>query len=78
MYIAKQSAKQLYNEREAAEALGISLPLLHAILDENIFNQGTPRPESIEFTASDLLLLGYWVETATKQAQQKVGVAASS
>jgi hypothetical protein len=78
MYIAKQSAKQLYNEKEAAEALGVSVSLLHTVLDENIFNQGTPRPENIEFTASDLLLLGYWVETATKQAQQKVSVAAGS
>jgi len=67
MYIAKQSAKQLYNEKEAAEALGISLAVLHAILDEQIFNQGTPRPENIEFTASDLLMLGYWAELTGQQ-----------
>ena len=67
MHIAKQSAKQLYNEREAAEALGISVLLLHAILDEHIFNQGAPRPENLEFTAADLLLISYWVETATQQ-----------
>ncbi|MGA2989231.1 MAG: hypothetical protein ABSD88_02065 [Candidatus Korobacteraceae bacterium] len=75
MYITKQSAKQLYNEREAAEALGISTLLLYSILDEHVFNQGTPRPENIEFTASDLLLVSYWVETAT---QQKLSAASGS
>jgi hypothetical protein len=69
MYITKPTTKQLYNEKEAAEVLGIPVLLLHAILDEHVFNEGTPRPESIEFTASDLLLIGYWVETATRQRQ---------
>ncbi len=69
MYITKPSTKQLYSEKEAAEALGIPVILLHAILDEHVFNEGTPRPENIEFTASDLLLLSYWIETATRERQ---------
>jgi len=62
MHNLKMPAKQLYNEREASEALGIALPLLHVILDAHIFNDGTPRPESVEFTSSDLLMIAYWVE----------------
>jgi hypothetical protein len=73
MHITKQSAKQLYNEKEAAEALGISIFQLHSILDEHIFNQGTPRPQNVEFTSSDLLMISYWVET---MAQQKLSVVA--
>jgi hypothetical protein len=62
MHNSKMSMKQLYNEREASEALGIPLPLLHVILDAHIFNDGTPRPENVEFTSSDLLMIAYWVE----------------
>jgi hypothetical protein len=58
----KTPTKKLYNEREASEALGIGLPLLHAILDEHIFNDGRSRPENVEFTSSDLLMISYWVE----------------
>jgi len=36
--------------------------LLHVILDAHIFNDGTPRPENVEFTSSDLLMIAYWVE----------------
>ncbi len=62
MHNIKMPVKQLYNEREASEALGITLPLLHVILDAHIFNDGIPRPENVEFTSSDLLMIAYWVE----------------
>jgi len=62
MHNLKMSVKQIYNEREASEALGIALPLLHVILDAHIFNDGTPRPENVEFTSADLLMIAYWVE----------------
>jgi hypothetical protein len=62
MHNLKMSVKQIYNEREASEALGIALPLLHVILDAHIFNYGTPRHENVEFTSADLLMIAYWVE----------------
>jgi hypothetical protein len=62
MHNLKTPAKQLFNEREASEALGIPLPLLHVILDAHIFNDGIPRPENVEFTSADLLMIAYWVE----------------
>ena len=62
MHNIKMTVKQLYNEREASAALGITLPLLHVILDSHIFNDGTLRPENVEFTSSDLLMIAYWVE----------------
>jgi hypothetical protein len=62
MHNIKMTVKQLYNEREASAALGITLPLLHVILDSHIFNDGIPRPENVEFTSSDLLMIAYWVE----------------
>jgi hypothetical protein len=65
MPYTKTMPKQSYNEKEAAEALGISVPLLHAILDKHIFNDGTLRPENVEFTPADLLMISYWVEGAT-------------
>jgi hypothetical protein len=62
MHNLKMPVKQLYNEREASDVLGIALPLLHTILDKHVFNDGTPRPGNIEFTSSDLLIIAYWVE----------------
>jgi len=58
----KSPARHLYTEREASEALGIPLALLHLVLDEHIFNDGAPRPANVEFTSSDLLMISYWVE----------------
>jgi hypothetical protein len=52
--------KECYTELEAAAALGVSLPRLYLLLDENVFNDGTPRPENLTFRASDLVLLGFW------------------
>ena len=56
----KRLPKNWFTETEAAAALGITLNRLYQILDEHIFTQGNQRPRNIEFTASDLLLLGYW------------------
>jgi hypothetical protein len=51
---------RLYDEKEAAAALGITVARLHEILDQHIFTPGNPRPQALQFTSSDLLLLGYW------------------
>jgi len=51
---------RLYDEREAAAALGITLARLHEVLDQHIFTEGNIRPQSLHFTSNDLLLLGYW------------------
>lgn len=56
--------KESYTEVEAAESLGISLARLHLLLDENIFNDGTPRPDELTFRPSDLVLLGFWHRTS--------------
>ena len=67
MYNLKTPVKQLYSEKEAAEALGISVASLHEILDEHIFDGANPRPSQVEFTSSDLLIIGYWAEKTTAQ-----------
>lgn len=69
----KSMPKQSYNEKEAAEALGITIPMLYAILDKYVFNEGAPRPENVEFTAADLLMLGYWVEQSEPKAVAAAG-----
>jgi len=51
---------RLYSESEAAAELGITLARLHEVLDQHIFTNGNARPNSLHFTSSDLLLLGYW------------------
>ena len=51
---------RLYDEKEAAAALGITVAHLHEILDQHIFTLGNPRPHGLQFTSNDLLLLGYW------------------
>jgi hypothetical protein len=56
----KPSIKELYSEAEAAAALGISITRLHELLDQYIFTNGNLRPDAIQFTGSDLLLLSYW------------------
>jgi hypothetical protein len=50
----------VYDEREAAAALGVTLARLHEVLDRHIFTEGNLRPQSLQFTSNDLLLLGYW------------------
>lgn len=54
--------KEFYTEQEAADELGISIPALYQLLDEHIFNEGAPRPERVQFTSADLILLGFWRE----------------
>lgn len=52
--------KENYSEAEAAGYLDISIVELHSLLDEHIFNDGTPRPEELNFCETDLVLLGFW------------------
>jgi hypothetical protein len=59
----------IYTETDAAAALGISIARLHQLLDRHVFNQGSARPEGIEFTGSDLLLLSCWVKEAESPTQ---------
>jgi hypothetical protein len=64
-------SKDSFTESEAADLLGISLFRLHEILDQHIFNQGTPRPADIEFTASDLLLINVWNKEEKKPTARR-------
>jgi hypothetical protein len=56
--------KHSYTEAEAAKVLGTSVAQLETVLDEHIFNDGTPRPSQIELQASDLLLIAFWLESS--------------
>jgi len=55
--------KEFYTEAEAADELNISIFELHSLLDEYIFNDGSPRPEELSFCEADLVLLGFWSKT---------------
>ncbi|HTD21096.1 MAG TPA: hypothetical protein VK738_00420 [Terriglobales bacterium] len=57
---SNQPFKKNYTEEEAAKALGISLLRLHMILDENVFNDGAPRPLNVLLQPSDMVLLQFW------------------
>jgi len=61
---SNQPLRKLYTEEQAAEALGISLLHLRALLDENVFNDGEPRPDEVLLEASDLVLLDFWRQRA--------------
>jgi hypothetical protein len=50
----------MYTEADAAETLGIRLSELHLLLDEHVFNDGSPRPQELTFQESDLVLLSFW------------------
>lgn len=52
--------KDSYSEAEAALFLGISVSRLHMLLDEHVFNDGTPRPPDLILQSSDLVLLRFW------------------
>lgn len=52
--------KEFYTEAEAAGELNISVIELHSLLDEYIFNDGSPRPDQLSFCEADLVLLGFW------------------
>jgi hypothetical protein len=56
----KRSANEMYSEVEAAVALGISVGRLHELLDQYIFTNSNQRPQALQFTSGDLLLLSYW------------------
>jgi len=58
-----KSDKDSYSEVEAAEALGISMDRLHLLLNENVFNDGSPKPQQLSFRATDLILLEFWDRT---------------
>jgi hypothetical protein len=52
--------KEFFSESEAAGYLNISLAELYSMLDEYIFNDGSPRPQNLTFCEADLVLLGFW------------------
>lgn len=56
-------AKEFFTEPEAAGYLNITLNELHSLLDEYIFNDGSPRPPALTFCEADLVLLGFWSKT---------------
>jgi hypothetical protein len=51
---------EFFTEQEAADLLGITLERLHFLLDENVFNDGSKRPNDLELHRSDIVLLGFW------------------
>lgn len=55
--------KEFYTEPEAAGYLNIPLSELYMLLDEYIFNDGSPRPQDLTFCEADLVLLGFWSKT---------------
>ena len=55
--------KDVWDEIEASQALGISLPRLHSLLDEHVFTVAHPRPEGCTFRSSDLVLLEFWLRS---------------
>ena len=63
--------KEPYTEAEAAAALGITIARLHQLLDQHIFTQGSPRPQSLEFNSNDLLLLSFWNKGGKPRASTK-------
>jgi len=56
--------KDYYTEEEAARFLDVTLERLHYLLDEHIFNDGSPRPDRLTFSDADLVLLAFWNKTA--------------
>ena len=64
MPLTTRPVKEFYTEVEAAAALGITLDRLRGLLDQNLFNDGTPRPDQITLRPSDLVLVSFWNKTA--------------
>jgi len=62
MLTLKKPLKQYYSEAEAAHTLCISLEALHQILDDHVFTPENPRPQHMEFTHAELLLLSVWAK----------------
>lgn len=63
----QNAASDSLSEVQAAQRLGITLDALHRLLDQYVFNNGTPRPEGIRFTHADLLMLSYWCDTPNRK-----------
>jgi hypothetical protein len=68
-----KSANDVYNEAEAAAELKISIERLHSLLDRKVFNAGSPRPGSLSFQPSDLLLLRFWLDQDPPRVIQMPG-----
>ena len=64
MPLTTRPVKETYTEVEAAAALGITLDRLRSLLDHNLFNDSTPRPDEITLRPSDLVLISFWNKTA--------------
>jgi hypothetical protein len=64
MPVTTKPVKDFYTEAEAAAALGITLPRLQGLLDQNLFNDGTPRPLELSLRPSDLVLISFWNKTS--------------
>lgn len=60
MAVTLRPDKDYYSEQEASQALGFSTDRLHLLLDENVFNDGSPKPQGLTFRTSDLILLEFW------------------
>lgn len=59
----RRSDKESYSEKEAAQALNISVERLRALLDEHVFNDGSARPLQLCFRPADLTLLEFWMRS---------------
>ncbi|HKT23029.1 MAG TPA: hypothetical protein VJR04_00410 [Terriglobales bacterium] len=57
-----RTAKDCYNEAEAAAELNISVDRLNHLLDRKLFNDGSGRPVTLSFQSTDLILLRFWLE----------------
>ena len=55
--------KEYYSEAEASETLGLSRERLNLLLNENVFNDGSKRPEQLSFRPTDLILIEFWHRT---------------
>ena len=55
--------KDDWDEIEASQSLGISLPRLHSLLDEHVCTVAHPRPEGCTIRSSDLELLEFWLRS---------------
>ena len=62
MLSQRKPVKQYYSEIEAAQILCITVEDLHEILDEHVFAPEDARPEEIELTYADLVLLSVWAQ----------------
>lgn len=58
--VQKKNEKEFYTPPEAARVLGISVDRLRFLLDENVFNDGSPHPQDLTLRSSDLVLIGFW------------------